>query len=144
MNMNSSSRKIKREKSIKLTDGPLERRRNIKSIKKVKKLPKEKWSQKKTIKIDRSIKIRKYISNVNTQEKVEIPVLKNLEKNILKFNFTDINIINNNINILNNDNLQKSIIYLKERNYINDINLITNENINIIEIIHNKKYLRTS
>ena len=139
INMNSTARTFKKKKSIKLNERPLERRKSIKGIKKYERNIKKKMSikSKNKIKIDGNTKIRKSISNViNTnEEKVETPVLKDIEKNISNFNFNDINIINNNINILNNDNLQKSIINLKENN---DINLITNENININEIINEK------
>ena len=133
--MNTSSRTIKRKKSIKLKEKPLERRKSIKGVKRDEKTIKRKMSIKKKIKIDGRLKVRKSISNVNTQENVETPVLKDMEKNISNFNFNDINIINHNINILNNDNLQKSIISLKDNS---DINLITNENININEIINEK------
>jgi hypothetical protein len=118
-----------------LKQKPLERRKSIKGVKKDEKTIKRKMSIKKKIKIDGSIKVGKSISNVNTQENAETPVLKDMDKNISNFNFNDINIINHNINILNNDNLQKSIISLKDNS---DINLITNENININEVINEK------
>ena len=133
--MNTSSRTIKRKKSIKLKEKPLERRKSLKGVKKDEKAIKRKMSIEKKIKIDGSIKIRKSISNANTQENAETPGLKDIEKNISNFNFNDINIINHNINILNSDNLQKSVISLKDNS---DINLITNENININEIINEK------
>ena len=97
-------------------------------------------SIKKKIKIDGNLKLKKSITinnnNNSTEEPPGSPVLKDLDKNISNFNFKDINIINNNINILNNDSFQKSIISMKDNS---DINLITNENININEIINEKR-----
>ena len=123
--MNTSSRTIKRKKSIKLKEKPLERRKSIKGVKRDEKTIKRKMSIKKKIKIDGRLKVRKSISNVNTQENVETPVLKDMEKNISNFNFNDINIINHNINILNNDNLQKSIISLKDNSDIKQMKILT-------------------
>ena len=131
-NINTSSRTVKRKKSIKLKEKPLERRKSIKGIKKNEKTIKRKMSIKKKIKIDGNLKIKKSISNANTQENLETPVLKDIDKNISNFNFND---VDNNVGVSNNENIQKSIISIIDNN---DINLITNENININEIINEK------
>ena len=135
---NINSRSKKRKKNIKTTERILERKKSIKVYKKDERNLKNKLSIKQKIKIERGFKKRKSISknedNNSIEEKVETPIKKEIEKNASKFIFND-NLINSNIN-LNNDSIQKSIISLKDNS---DINLITNENINIDELINEKE-----
>ena len=134
---NINSRSKKRKRSIKVNERILERRKSIKALKKDEKNLKGKLNIKQKIKIDGEKKKRKSISkskNNYTQENIDSPKIKEIYKNVSNFIFDD-NILNSNIN-LNNDSLQKSIISLKDNN---DIDLITNENININEIINEKE-----
>ena len=130
--INSSSRQ--RKKSIKNNERTLKRRKSSKGIKSGERSIKRKFTNKKNLKIDGDIKLKNSLT-INSKEKIETPLLKEIEKKISNFNFSDINIINNNINILTNDNLPKDISNLKENN---DTKLNSNENININEIIKEK------
>ena len=134
---NINSRSKKRKRSIKVNERILERRKSIKALKKDENNLKGKLNIKQKIKIDGEKKKRKSISkskNNYTQENIDSPKIKEIYKNVSNFIFDD-NILNSNIN-LNNDSLQKSIISLKDNS---DIDLLTNENININEIINEKE-----
>ena len=135
-NTNSSrkSRSKHKKNSMKINEKIIERKKSIKSIKNGERSIKRKMSTKKKLKIDGEIKLKKSLI-LNNQENIETPILTNIEKTISNFNFNDINIINNNINILTNENLPKDINNINENN---DASLKTDENININEIIKEK------